>query len=278
MNNTIKKAIKINSPHILLALASFGVVVSGCNNVKKIQPDLFTDTVRSKELTEPDKSNNFDKAQTSQSEVNLPVNSTSKILWSTLNRDEQINQIKRIISSYNGELQGLGYSDTGILEVADVYIANANISKDNHLQLTQTLSKLVGSALVVNIQNSRMVDEMGDLETLELSSVESDDNSSIVSQPLTQSQLLTNLDNRVQIVDFSINNNEHVNKIAQIIEMHGAKLQSLGYSGDSELSLSISYYPKKFTMSEFENLEADLEALTGLKVTVFKKSVLIKPL
>jgi len=55
-------------------------------------------------------------------------------------------------------------------------------------------------------------------------------------------------------------------------------LQSLGYSGDSELSLSISYYPNKFTISEFESLESDLEVLTGLKVTVFKKSVIIKPL
>ena len=142
-------------------------------------------------------------------------------------------------------MQGLGYSDTGILEVADVYIANTNISKDNHLQLTQTLSKLVGSPLVVNIQNTRMVDEMGDLETLELSSVESDDNSSIVSQQLSQSQLLATPDNRVRIVNFSIDNNEYVNKIARIVEMYGAKLQSLGYSGDSELSLSISYYPKK---------------------------------
>ena len=175
-------------------------------------------------------------------------------------------------------MQGLGYSDTGILEVADVYIANANISKDIHLQLTQTLSKLVGSPLVVNIQNSRMVDEMGDLETLELSSVESDYNFSIVSQPLTQSQLLTNPDNRVRIVNFSIDNNEHVNKVAQIVEMHGAKLQSLGYSGDSELSLQISYYPKKLTKSDFENLERALKQLTGINVTVFRKSVTIKPL
>ena len=75
-----------------------------------------------------------------------------------------------------------------------------------------------------------------------------------------------------------INNEKQVDEIAFITEMHDAKLQSLGYSGDSELSLSISYYPKKFTMPEFENLEADLEALTGLKVIVFKKSVIIKPL
>ena len=175
-------------------------------------------------------------------------------------------------------MQGLGYSDTGILEVADVYIANANISKDIHLQLTQTLSKLVGSPLVVNIQNSRMVDEMGDLETLELSSVESDYNFSIVSQPLTQSQLLTNPDNRVQIVDFSIYNDEHVNEVASIVERYGAKLQSVGYSGDSELSLSISYYPKKLTNSDFENLERELKQLTGVYVAIDRRSITIRPL
>lgn len=78
MSNIIIKALKINTPHLLLALTSFGLVVSSCDNVKKIQPDLFTDIVSSKELTEPDKSNDFYQMQTSQSEVNLLVNSTAK--------------------------------------------------------------------------------------------------------------------------------------------------------------------------------------------------------
>lgn len=270
---------KINKPHLLLVLVSFALVVSGCDSIKKIQPEMHAEKVAFKKLTKPEKSNDFDEVQTSQSEVNLPANSKAKTQWSTLNRDEQINEIKRIVSSYDGELQGLGYSDTGILEVADVYIANANISKDNHLQLTQTLSKLVGSPLVVNIQDSRMVDEMGDLETLELSLVESDDNSSIISQQLSQNQLLTTPDNRVQIVNFSIDNDEDVNEIARIVEIHGAKLQSLAYdSNDSELSLQISYYPKKLTISDFENLERDLRELTGVNVAIDKRSIIIKPL
>ena len=90
---------------------------------------------------------------------------------------------------------------------------------------------------------------MGSLKTLELSAINQD-----------------------QIANFSIYNDEHVNEVASIVERYGAKLQSLGYSGDSELSLSISYYPNKFTISEFESLESDLEVLTGLKVTVFKKA------
>ena len=75
-----------------------------------------------------------------------------------------------------------------------------------------------------------------------------------------------------------INNEKQIDEIAFITEMHGAKLQSLGHSGDLELSIKISYYPKKFTQSDFENLETDLEVLTGLKVTVFRQSVNIKPL
>ena len=45
-----------------------------------------------------------------------------------------------------------------------------------------------------------------------------------------------------------INNEKQIDEIAFIIEMHGAKLQSLGHSGDSELSLKISYYPKELIL------------------------------
>ena len=152
-------------------------------------------------------------------------------------------------------MQGLAYSDTGIITVADVYVLNADISDAKRLQLTKTLSDLVGAPIVINILDSRVIDAMGSLKTLELSAINQD-----------------------QIANFSIYNDEHVNEVASIVERYGAKLQSLGYSGNSELSLSISYYPNKFTISEFESLESDLEVLTGLKVTVFKKSVIIKPL
>ena len=152
-------------------------------------------------------------------------------------------------------MQGLAYSDTGIITVADVYVLNADISDAKRLQLTKTLSELVGAPIVINTLNSRVIGAMGSLKTLELSAI-----------------------NKDQIANFSIYNDEHVNEVASIVERYGAKLQSLGYSGDSELSLSISYYPNKFTISEFESLESDLAVLTGLKVTVFKKSVIIKPL
>ena len=152
-------------------------------------------------------------------------------------------------------MQGLAYSDTGIITVADVYVLNADISDAKRLQLTKTLSDLVGAPTLINILDSRVIDAMGSLKTLELSAINQD-----------------------QIANFSIYNDEHVNEVASIVERYGAKLQSLGYSGNSELSLSISYYPNKFTISEFGSLESDLEVLTDLKVTVFKKSVIIKPL
>ena len=82
---------------------------------------------------------------------------------------------------------------------------------------------------------------------------------------------------QARIANFSIDDDEQVNEIERIVEMHGAKLQSLAYdSDDSELSLSISYYPKKLTKSDFENLEAELKQLTGVNVAVFRKSVSIK--
>ena len=246
---------KINKPHLLLVLLSFGLVVGGCNNIKKTQPDMYAEKVASEKITEPDNSNHPDKLQVPQSEVNFPVNPASKTPWSTLDRDKQVNEIKRIVVSYGGELQGLGYSDAKTLETADVYVLNADISDAKRLQLTKTLSELVGAPIVINILDSRMVDEMGSLETSELSAIDQN-----------------------HIENFSIYNDEHVNAVARIVEMHGAKLQSLGYSGDSELSLQISYYPKKLTKSDFENLEKALKQLTGINVTVFRKSVTIKPL
>ena len=246
---------KINKSHLLLALVSFGLLVSGCDNIEKMQPEIYAEKVGSKKLTDPDNSNDLDKVPTPQSEVNFSANSAAKTQWSTFNSDEQVNEIKRIVVSYGGELQGLGYSDAKILETADIYVPNADISDAKRLQLTKTLSKLVGAPIVINILDSRVIDAMGSLETLELSAI-----------------------NQAQVADFSIYNDEHVNEVARIVEMHGAKLQSVGYSGDSELSLSISYYPKKLTKSDFENLERELKQLTGVNVTVFKKSVSIKPL
>ena len=157
---------KINKPHLLLVLVSFGLVVSGCDDIIKMQPKMYAEKLASEKLTEPDKSNDLDNVQTSQSVVNFPANAAAKIRWSTLNRDEQVNEIRRIVVSYGGELQGLGYSDAKILETADIYVLNANISAAKHLQLTEKLSKLIGAPVVVNIQDSKLTQEMGSLEKL----------------------------------------------------------------------------------------------------------------
>ena len=246
---------KINKPHLLLALVSYGLLVSGCDNIKKMQPEMYAEKVASAKLTEPDNSNDLDKVPTPQSAVNFSANSAAKTQWSTFNRDQQVNEIKRIVGSYGGELQGLGYSDAKILETADIYVLNADISDAKRLQLTRTLSALVGAPIVINILDSRVTDAMGSLETFELSAINQD-----------------------QIANFSIYNDEHINKVARIVERYGAKLQSLGYSGDSELSLQISYYPRKLTISDFENLERELKQLTGVNVAIDRRSITIKPL
>ena len=132
---------------------------------------------------------------------------------------------------------------------------NADISEAKRLQLTKTLSELVGAPIVIKILDSRVIDAMGSLETLELSAINQD-----------------------QVLHFSIDNDEQVNEVARIVERYGAKLQSLGYSGDSELSLQISYYPKKLTKSDFENLERELKQLTGVNVAIDRRSIMIKPL
>ena len=240
------KIFKINKPLLICVATSFSLTISACDNAQKIYPNIYTDKTESGSST-----TSYDYSNQSDS-IN---HSITQLEWSALNNDEQVNEIKRIIENYGGELQGLAYSDTGIITVADVYVLNADISAAKHLQLTEKLSKLIGAPVVVNIQDSKLTQEMGSLEKLQLSAI-----------------------NKDQIANFSIYNDEHVNEVASIVERYGAKLQSLGYSGDSELSLSISYYPNKFTISEFESLESDLEVLTGLKVTVFKKSVIIKPL
>ena len=240
------KIFKINKPLLICVATGFSLTISACDNAQKIYPNIYTDKTESgSSITSYDYSNQSDSIN----------HSITQLEWSALNDDEQVNEIKRIIENYGGELQGLAYSDTGIITVADVYVLNADISAAKHLQLTEKLSKLIGAPVVVNIQDSKLTQEMGSLEKLQLSAI-----------------------NKDQIANFSIYNDEHVNEVASIVERYGAKLQSLGYSGNSELSLSISYYPNKFTISEFESLESDLEVLTGLKVTVFKKSVIIKPL
>ena len=240
------KIFKINKPLLICVATGFSLTISACDNAQKIYPNIYTDKTESGSSTTM-----YDYSNQSAS-IN---HSITQLEWSALNDDEQVNEIKRIIEKYGGELQGLAYSDTGIITVADVYVLNADISAAKHLQLTEKLSKLIGTPVVVNIQDSKLTQEMGSLEKLQLSAI-----------------------NKDQIANFSIYNDEHVNEVASIVERYGAKLQSLGYSGDSELSLSISYYPNKFTISEFESLESDLEVLTGLKVTVFKKSIIIKPL
>ena len=240
------KIFKINKPLLICVATSFSLTISACDNAQKIYPNIYTDKTESGSST-----TSYDYSNQSDS-IN---HSITQLEWSALNNDEQVNEIKRIIENYGGELQGLAYSDTGIITVADVYVLNADISDAKRLQLTKTLSDLVGAPIVINILNSRVIGAMGSLKTLELSAINQD-----------------------QIGNFSIYNDQHVNTVASIVESYGAKLQSLGYSGDSELNLSISYYPKNLTKSDFENLERELKQLTGVNVIVFRNSISIKPL
>ena len=240
------KIFKINKPLLICVATSFSLTISACDNAQKIYPNIYTDKTESGSST-----TSYDYSNQSDS-IN---HSITQLEWSALNNDEQVNEIKRIIENYGGELQGLAYSDTGIITVADVYVLNADISDAKRLQLTKTLSDLVGAPIVINTLNSRVIGAMGSLKTLELSAINQD-----------------------QIANFSIYNDQHVNTVASIVESYGAKLQSLGYSGDSELNLSISYYPKNLTKSDFENLERELKQLTGVNVIVFRNSISIKPL
>ena len=240
------KIFKINKPLLIYVATGFSLTISACDNAQKIYPNIYTDKTESGSST-----TSYDYSNQSAS-IN---HSITQLEWSALNDDEQVNEIKRIIENYGGELQGLAYSDTGIITVADVYVLNADISDAKRLQLTKTLSDLVGTSIVINILESKVIDEIGSLKNSELSAINQD-----------------------QIENFSIYNDEHVNEVASIVESYGAKLQSLGYSGDSELNLSISYYPKNLTKSDFENLERELKQLTGVNVIVFRKSISIKPL
>lgn len=240
------KIFKINKPLLIGVATSFSLTISACDNAQKVYPNIYTDKTESGSST-----TSYDYSNQSDS-IN---HSITQLEWSALNDDEQVKEIKRIIENYGGELQGLAYSDTGIITVADVYVLNADISDAKRLQLTKKLSDLVGAPIVINTLNSRVIGAMGSLKTLELSAINQD-----------------------QIANFSIYNDQHVNAVASIVESYGAKLQSLSYSGDSELNLSISYYPKNLTNSDFENLERELKQLTGVNVTVFRKSISIKPL
>ncbi|WP_201610879.1 hypothetical protein [Psychrobacter immobilis] len=240
------KIFKINKPLLIYVATGFSLTISACDNAQKIYPNIYTNKTESGSST-----TSYDYSNQSAS-IN---HSITQLEWSALNDDEQVNEIKRIIENYGGELQGLAYSDTGIITVADVYVLNADISDAKRLQLTKTLSDLVGTSIVINILESKVIDEIGSLKNSELSAINQD-----------------------QIENFSIYNDEHVNEVASIVESYGAKLQSLGYSGDSELNLSISYYPKNLTKSDFENLERELKQLTGVNVIVFRKSISIKPL
>lgn len=242
------KIFKINKPLLIFVATGFSLTISACDNAQKIYPNIYTDKTESGSSTSYDYSNQSDS-------INHSSNSMTQLQWSALNDDEQVNEIKRIIENYGGELQGLAYSNTGVMTVADIYVLNADILETDRLKLAKTLSELVGTSIVINILDSKVIDDMGSLKTSKLSVINQD-----------------------QIENFSIYNDEHVNEVASIVERYGAKLQSLGYSGDSELNLSISYYPKNLTKSDFENLERELKQLTGVNITVFKKSISIKPL
>lgn len=242
------KIFKINKPLLICVATGFSLTISACDNAQKIYPNIYTDK------TESGSSTSYDYSNQSNS-INHSSNSMTQLEWSALNDDEQVNEIKRIIENYGGELQGLAYSNTGVMAVADIYVLNADILETDRLKLAKTLSELVGTSIVINILDSKVIDDMGSLKTSQLSAINQD-----------------------QIENFSIYNDEHVNEVASIVESYGAKLQSLGYSGDSELNLSISYYPKNLTKSDFENLERELKQLTGVNITVFRKSISIKPL
>lgn len=242
------KIFKINKPLLICVATGFSLTISACDNAQKIYPNIYTDK------TDSGSSTSYDYSNQSNS-INHSSNSMTQLQWSALNDDEQVNEIKRIIENYGGELQGLAYSNTGVMAVADIYVLNADISETDRLKLAKTLSELVGTSIVINILDSKVIDDMGSLKTSQLSVINQD-----------------------QIENFSIYNDEHVNEVASIVESYGAKLQSLGYSGDSELNLSISYYPKNLTKSDFENLERELKQLTGVNITVFRKSISIKPL
>ena len=242
------KIFKINKPLLICVATGFSLTISACDNAQKIYPNIYTDK------TESGSSTSYDYSNQSNS-INHSSNSMTQLQWSALNDDEQVNEIKRIIENYGGELQGLAYSNTGVMAVADIYVLNADILETDRLKLAKTLSELVGTSIVINILDSKVIDDMGSLKTSQLSVINQD-----------------------QIENFSIYNDEHVNEVASIVESYGAKLQSLGYSGDSELNLSISYYPKNLTKSDFENLERELKQLTGVNVIVFRKSISIKPL
>lgn len=242
------KIFKINKPLLICVATGFSLTISACDNAQKIYPNIYTDK------TESGSSTSYDYSNQSNS-INHSSNSMTQLERSALNDDEQVNEIKRIIENYGGELQGLAYSNTGVMAVADIYVLNADILETDRLKLAKTLSELVGTSIVINILDSKVIDDMGSLKTSQLSVINQD-----------------------QIENFSIYNDEHVNEVASIVESYGAKLQSLGYSGDSELNLSISYYPKNLTNSDFENLERELKQLTGVNITVFRKSISIKPL
>ena len=174
------KIFKINKPLLICVATGFSLTISACDNAQKIYPNIYTDKTESRSSTSYDYSNQ-------SASIN---HSITQLEWSALNDDEQVNEIKRIIEKYGGELQGLAYSDTGIITVADVYVLNADISDAKRLQLTKTLSDLVGTSIVINILESKVIDEIGSLKNSELSAINQD-----------------------QIENFSIYNDEHVNEV-----------------------------------------------------------------
>lgn len=230
----------------MITALSFTVIA--CNDAQIVNYDINAKNTKSGSIISLNDS-------TQSNTISPSVNPISHTEWSKLNSDEQVNEIKRITEGYGGELQVLAYADEETVAVADVYVLNADMPVAKRQQLAQILSELIGTLLVVNILDSRVTDEMGSLETLELSAINQD-----------------------QVLPFSIDNDEQVDEVASIVKRYGAKLQSLGYSGDSELSLQVSYYPKKLTESDFENLERELKQLTGLNVAIDRRSIMIKPL
>ena len=77
----------------------------------------------------------------------------------------------------------------------------------------------------------------------------------------------------------AIYDNENIKNFRQVIEPYGAKLQSIGYTPDGfKLNVSISYAPHKLTPADFQEMEARLQEMTGVKVEVDKRSITIAPL
>lgn len=143
---------------LLTVLTSLGLLISACDTIKTVYPDMDTDIIKSKKLIA---SNSINANKQQQNDISFLSKSKAQINWSTLNDNEKVNEIKGIVEIYGGELQGLAYSTAGVVAVVDVYFMHNEIVEGRRLQLEQVLSKLTSTPLQVNIRNNRTVSEMG---------------------------------------------------------------------------------------------------------------------